>query len=225
MQIELDRATVNVMKLNKPKIIKAALVAADVDQLVTEANLEQVIIAHADASGKQIRNLNLDEVSLERVLLIETRLEKLSLTDAELKACDLSAARCSESSVIRTHIVGGRMTGIDFSRSTIKDVVFEDCKLDMANFRFAKLTRVQFINCMMSETDFQVAELSDVEFQASHLEKVEFGQCKIKDTDARSSELIDIRGWQSLKGMTIDSTQLVMIAPQLAHELGLKVGD
>lgn len=211
------------MKLNQPKLTKAALEPADIGQLQPEASLEQVSISHADASNKQLNNLSLDEVVFERVLLIEARLEKFSLSDGELKACDLSAARCSESSLIRVHIVGGRMTGVDFSRSTIKDVVFEDCKIDMANFRFAKLTRVQFINCQLNETDFQAAELNDVEFQASHLEKTEFGQCKIKNVDVRSSELVDIRGWQFLRGLKIDSTQLVTVAPQLALELGLKV--
>jgi uncharacterized protein YjbI with pentapeptide repeats len=113
------------------------------------------------------------------------------------------------------------MTGVDLSRSTLKDVVFKDCKLDMANFRFAKLTRVTFISCTLNETDFQAAELSEVVFEDCYLEKVEFGQSKVKQVDARTSQLYDIRGWQSLKGLIIDSTQLVMIAPQLAHELGL----
>jgi uncharacterized protein YjbI with pentapeptide repeats len=120
-------------------------------------------------------------------------------------------------------IIGSRLTGIDLSRSTIKDVVFENCKLDMANFRFAKLTRVRFVNCALFETDFQAAELSGVEFQDSQLEKVEFHHCKLRAVDARTSQLFDIRGWQSLKGLTIDTTQLVTVAPQLALELGLTI--
>lgn len=213
------------MKLNKPKLTRTGLDSINVQRLVTEATLDQITISYADASGLKAKNLSLDEAMLEKVLLTEARLEKLSLTDTELRACDLSAAGCSESSLIRAYIVGGRMTGVDFSRSTIKDVIFEDCKLDMANFRFAKLTRVQFINCQLTETDFQAAELTDVEFQTSHLDKVEFGQCKIKNVDARSSELLDIRGWQYLRGLKIDSTQLVTIAPQLAAGLGIKIED
>lgn len=213
------------MKLNKPKLIKAGLEPIDIKRLIPEASLEQISLTGADASGLQAKSLGIDEATLEKVLLIEARLEKFSLSDGELKACDLSAARCSESSLIRVHTIGGRMTGVDFSRSTIKDVIFEDCKLDMANFRFSKLTRVQFINCHLTETDFQAAELTDVEFQISHLEKVDFGQCKIKNVDARSSDLIDIRGWQYLRGLKIDSTQLVMVAPQLAAGLGIKIED
>lgn len=213
------------MKPDKPKLAKAALAAASISRLADEADLEQIIISYADASGLSAHGLSLDEAILERVLLTGAQLDKLSLADTEFKACDLSAAHCCESSLIRVRIAGGRMNGVDFSRSTIKDVVFEECKLDMANFRFAKLTRVQFLNCQLRETDFQAAELSGVRFQGSYLEKAEFGQCKIKNVDARSSQLIDIRGWQSLKGLTIDSMQLAAVAPQLALELGLAVED
>ncbi len=213
------------MNLTRPKLTKAGLEQTDISQLAAEASLERIIVSRADADGLQAKNLSLDEALLEKVLLVEAGLEKLGLTDVELHACDLSAARCSESTFTRAHIIGGRMTGIDLSRSTIKDVVFEDCKLDMANFRFAKLTRVQFIGCQLTETDFQVAELTDVAFQDCHLEKVEFGQCKIKHVDARTSQLFDIRGWQSLKGLTVDSMQLAAIAPQLVLELGIIVKD
>ncbi len=214
------------MKLTLPQLPpQAGLELAQVRQLKTEASLERIMLVHVDATGLRASNLSLDEAILEKVSLIEARLEKLRLSDAELKTCDLSAARCSESSWIRVRARGGRMAGLDLSRSVINDVIFENCKLDMANFRFAKLTRVQFTDCSMRETDFQMAELNDVVFQTSHLEKTEFHQCKLKAVDARSSELVGIRGWQSLKGLTIDSTQLVTIAPQLALDLGLVIQD
>lgn len=212
------------MKLTNPTINKASLDSTGTDSLQPEARLEQVMIS-GEGVGLRASNLSIEESVLDRVLLIEAKLEKLSLGDVELKACDFSAAHCSESSLVRVHFNGARMTGVDFSRSTFKDIIFEDCKLDMANFRFAKLTRVKFINCMLNEADFQVAELREVAFESCHLEKVEFGQSKIKQVDVRSSQLYDIRGWQSLKGLVIDSTQLVMVAPQLANELGIVIKE
>jgi uncharacterized protein YjbI with pentapeptide repeats len=213
------------VKLNKPKITRSALVACSVGQLIADADLEQIVLSNADASGLQAKSLNIDEAVLEKVLFVEAALEKLSLTDTLLKNCDLSATNCANSSLVRTHITGGRITGADFSHGVLKDVVFEDCKLDIANFRFAKLTRVHFLHCEMVETDFLGTELQDVVFQDCHIEKVEFHNAKIKHVDARTSQLLNIRGWQSLKGMTVDSTQLITIAPQLAAELGLIIED
>jgi uncharacterized protein YjbI with pentapeptide repeats len=214
------------MKIQTPKLPpRAALDIIQLQQFMTDTSLEHVLLAHADLRNVQIKSLSLDESLLEKVVLAEARLTKLGVSDSKLQACDLSAARCSDGSFIRTHLVGCRMTGVDLSHCTIKDVVFEDCKLDMANFRSAKLTRVHFVNCTLVETDFLAAELHDVVFQSSHLEKVEFGQCKLRNTDARSSQLFDIRGWQSLRGLHIDSLQLASIAPQLALALGLVVKD
>ena len=210
------------MKLNTPTINKTSLDVMDVGSLESEARLEQVLLT-GEGVGLRAPNANVEESALERALLIEAKLEKLGLKDVVLKACDFSAARCSESSFLRAYFKGGRMAGVDFSRSTLHDVVFEDCKLDMANFRFTKLKRVRFVNCIMNETEFQVAELSEVDFESCHLEKVEFAQCKIKQVDVRTSQLYDIRSWQSLKGLIIDPTQLVMIAPELANELGIVV--
>jgi uncharacterized protein YjbI with pentapeptide repeats len=84
---------------------------------------------------------------------------------------------------------------------------------------------VRFIDCTLSETDFLGARLHDVEFQRSTLERTVFDQVRAQKLDLRSSELIDISGWRSLKGVTIDNLQLIAIAPYLAHELGFTVRD
>lgn len=214
------------MNIRTPQLQNKAVFATGLaDELKTEATIEQTILRDVDVSMLVAKNLSFDECILEKVILAESKLEKLGLLDAALKACDLSAAYCGMASLIRAHITGCRLTGTDFSRSTIKDVIFENCKLDMANFRYAKITRVRFVDCILTDTDFQVAELNQVSFEGCQLDKTQFSSCKIKDVDMRSSQLIEVRGWQYLKGATIGSEQLAAIAPQLALELGLKVRD
>jgi uncharacterized protein YjbI with pentapeptide repeats len=194
-------------------------------EVVPEESFVHVQLIGVELSGLSASGLSFDESILEKVLFGEARLERLGLTDSELLRCDLAAARCTGSSFIRVGVSGTRLAGTDLSRSLIKDVVFEDCKLDMANFRFTKLTRVRFISCTLHETDFQMAELTDVEFQSCQLLKTAFDRCKPRSVDARTSQLHDIRGWQSLRGLTIDPIQLAAVAPELAAELGLKVAE
>lgn len=214
------------MNIIKPKLpTSAKLKLITTDKLVSHETYESVRLENDDAFGLNFIKLGFDEATFQKVLFVGSKLDHISLMDTEFSRCDLSAAKCVEASVIRTRFVGGRMTGVDFSRSALKDVIFENCKLDMANFRFAKLTNVQFVDCMMYETDFQQAMLTDVEFVSSDLEKVEFGQCRLKNVDARTSQLYDTRGWQSLRGLTIDSTQLIQIAPELAAEFGISVKE
>jgi len=214
------------MKLQAPKIPnKSGLTASTVKQLIAETTIESIWLHDVDASGLIAKSLGIDEAVLEKVVLAGAKLERFSITDAELRGCDLSAAQCPHASILRTHIKGGRLTGIDLSRSMIRDVVFEGCKLDMANFRYATLERVSFVDCMLTETDFQAAELSIVSFATSTLDRVEFGHCRLKDCDVRTSQLLAVRGWQYLKGLSVDSTQLIAIAPQLALELGIIIKD
>ena len=162
---------------------------------------------------------------MERVLLASAQLERLSVSDVVIKDCDLSAANCSESSWFRALIKGGRLTGWDGNKSLLKDVEFRGCKLDMANFRFAKLERVRFVDCVLTEADFLGADMKDVDFQDCRLERTQFSQAKLRAVDLRSSQLIDIKGWTSMKGAIIDDVQLVAAAAYLANEIGLIIKD
>lgn len=107
----------------------------------------------------------------------------------------------------------------------MQDVVFEECRLDLANFRFAKFKRVKFIDCELTEADFQGAEFTDTSFENSQIERVEFSNTRHMRTDLTSSTLTDVRGWASLKGATIDAVQLMAVSPELAATLGIKIAD
>jgi uncharacterized protein YjbI with pentapeptide repeats len=70
-----------------------------------------------------------------------------------------------------------------------------------------------------------MATLTNVTFSSSELKKVAFSRAVLKNVDARTSQLFDIRGWSSLKGLALDTTQLMTIAPELANEFGLIIED
>lgn len=208
-----------------PPQLPAVLDMADTTLFGDEASLETSRFEDADWSGMVAHSVSLDEVIIERSLLTEAKLEKFAARDAIFKNCDFSAAGCSEASLQRVSFNGGRMTGWDCNKGMFKDVTIENCKLDMTNFRFMKLTRVRFVSCMMTEADFLGSELSEVSFEDCLLERADFNQCKLKNVDLRSSQLINLRGWQYLKGATIDNLQLMAAAPYLANEIGITVAD
>jgi uncharacterized protein YjbI with pentapeptide repeats len=108
---------------------------------------------------------------------------------------------------------------------SIQDVVFKGCKLDLVNFRFAKLKNVIFRDCLVSDTDFYNAELTNVRFDKCNIEKIELSGTKNKNLDLRSSQLGSIHGSGSLKGAIIDQMQLMQLAPYLAQEIGLTIKD
>jgi uncharacterized protein YjbI with pentapeptide repeats len=102
-------------------------------------------------------------------------------------------------------------------------VSFVDCKLDLANFRFAKLKNVLFDSCVLTEADFAGATFNNVSFDNCELDKADFSNTKCTKLDLRGSSIVDVIGISSLKGAIVSPEQLISLAPQLAAEIGLVV--
>ena len=119
----------------------------------------------------------------------------------------------------------GMHSGIVLSDTSIKDVIFEGAKLNLANLRIAKLRRVRFVGCDLTEADFQGADMQSVAFVDCDLSRAEFAGCKMKDVDLRGSDISTIRGVAGLKGGQIDTAQLISISQVMAAELGLVVEE
>jgi len=206
--------------------------SADLERL---ANLEQLMLrdetllgaalASEDVSGVRAKGFAGSELRLEKVTLSHAKLEKLGLTDTELLACELIATAAPDSSWRRVLVKDSHCSGLQLQASVLQDVTFVGCKLTMANFRFAKLKNVCFTDCTLDEADFYEAQLQDVIFKNCSLDRTEFSGAKLKQVDFRTSDIVGILGLRSLAGATIDSIQLVALAPLLAGELRITVKD
>jgi uncharacterized protein YjbI with pentapeptide repeats len=209
------------MTISAPRI-PSQLTTATLDDLLA-GDLEDVRLQNIDATNCHATSLEISGVALEKIVLTAAQFERINARDLKTLKCDLSSAVMNSGAINRAAFDGCRMTGCDFNKTQLHDVTFTGCKLDMANLRFADLRRVRFVDCTLNETDFLGATLHDVSFQSCLLEKTVFDQAKCKQVDLRSSQLLEVSGWHSLKGATIDDLQLVAVAPYLACELGIIV--
>lgn len=214
-------ATLQRMKLSRPRI--PARLAEGSLELLLEGDLEEVRIYGVDATKVAIAAPGFDSVVLEKVGFLQAQLLRINAKDLQVKQSDFSSSALTDGSINRAEFTNCRMTGVDFNKTNLHDVIFRGCKLDMANFRFADLRRVQFVDCTLVETDFLGTTLQDVDFQSCVLEKTVFDRTQCKQVDLRSSQLVEISGWGSMKGVIIDDSQLISAAPCLAHELGISV--
>ena len=78
---------------------------------------------------------------------------------------------------------------------------------------------------MLREVDFGGATLVRVSFPGCTLTGADFTQAACTEVDLRGATLGITAGWESLHGVTIDSVQLVTLAPYLARHLGITVTD
>jgi uncharacterized protein YjbI with pentapeptide repeats len=178
-----------------------------------------------DLSAANIYALAISEAQLDKVTAMQADFEKIGLSDVILTHADWTATNCAEASWRRVHLDNIRGSGLKLQTSTQRDVVFDTCKLNLSNFRFAKMRDVLFKDCILDEADFYGATLESVRFQHCSLQKVTFSTVKCKHVDLRTSDLFDISGVDSLRGATIDSVQLIALAQTFAAQLGLRVSD
>jgi uncharacterized protein YjbI with pentapeptide repeats len=165
------------------------------------------------------------ELQLNKINASQSHLERTSFSDVAFANCDLIATSFPEASWRRVLIKGSRASGLQLQSSTLKDVSFVECKLNLANFRFAKLSNVVFQDCILDEVDFYAAELCRVDFRRCSLGKTQFSSARLRHVDLRTSDVLSVMGISSLSGAMIDSTQLIGLAPRLAVELKLHVTD
>lgn len=211
------------MKLARPRLLPQLEDGSIKDLL--EGELDEVRLYDIDATKTTVLALDISGVLLEKMGFLQAQLPRVTARDMVAKQCDFSSTVLADGAFNRVEFINCRMTGVDFNKASVHDVLFRGCKLDMANFRFADVRRVQFIDCTFVESDFLNATLHDVRFESCVLEKVTFDQAKCKQVDLRTSQLVELSGWSSLKGAVIDTAQLMAIAPYLASTLGVIVRE
>lgn len=190
-----------------------------------DETLSEISVEHADVQGVHLNSVSLSEVKMIQTTFSQAILERTSFVDGIFSKCDFTACQLPEASWQRVAITHGRASGIQLQNSTLKNVCFENCKMNLANLRFTVLKNVIFKNCDLTEADFYNAKLEDVSFENCRLDKVEFSAAKLETVDLRTSDITNVFGIHNLGGAIIDSTQLMSLAPRLAAEYKIIVKD
>ena len=120
-------------KLKKNKLIEGlpgGYVAA-------KEQYRSLLLSGMDLSNQVAAHSSFEEVLFSQVNMSGTQWEALRLEDARLSQCDLMTANWYEAGVYRTEFIGCRMTGFLAAEARFQDVLFKDCQINLAQFRFA----------------------------------------------------------------------------------------
>ncbi len=155
----------------------------------------------------------------------ECRFEKLTFsTDGEgclfadviFDHCDLSNINFHEVVCRRVEFHNCRLTGIDFTRSTLEDVLFENCECSYANFSNSKCKR-----CSLQGTRFLEAGFSMCSFMHMEIDDCDFMGAELVDTSLRGMDFSNSRidnilvSAEGLKGVIVNEVQAVACAKLL----------
>jgi uncharacterized protein YjbI with pentapeptide repeats len=161
--------------------------------------------ASVSFGGGQLRKSRFTEVSMLQVRFVATDLAETGWQDATLTGCALAGVQAFSAAARRVAFRGAKLDSVNFRGAAFADVTFEDCVLRDVDFGGATLLRVSFAGCTLADVDFTKVRCTEV--------------------DLRGASLGIQAGYESLRGATIDSVQLVALAPFMARHLGLTVAD
>jgi uncharacterized protein YjbI with pentapeptide repeats len=149
----------------------------------------------------------------------------LDLTDVRAQACDWANLRAPRAGLVRVELRGVRLTGAQLAEAMLRDVVFSDCRVDLAGLRMARLERVAFRDCRLEELDLYAAELVDVSFERCALREATLSEAKLERCAIRGCDLAGLRGADRLAGVEMTWEDILASAPVFAAALGVHIVD
>jgi uncharacterized protein YjbI with pentapeptide repeats len=182
-------------------------------------------LIEGDFSGQEGRWTTFEEVHIVRALFTGAQLPNLRLSDALVEGADFSGAVLDEIVLSRVEFRGCRMSGVLMPQAVLRDVVFTDCKLNGANFRMLNCERVRFQSTDLRTAEFSAGHLRSTSFFDCDLTGAEFSQVTSPGARFQGSSMIDIRGAEYLRGIVIDSNQVLPLAVRVFAGLDISVDD
>ena len=190
------------------------------DQIQCNTRYEHVALIEQNYSGQIAIGSAFDECRFERTSFRNAQLEELRLTDVSLEECDLANAIWLKTTLTRVEMVDCRLLGFRANEADVQHMVFRNCNISLAQFRFAKFKSVRFEKCNLQNADFYQSDLRGVIFDNCDLKEAQMSSAKLTNTDFRGSEINGLQVAQSdLKGLIVEPFQ----AAYLAGLMGLQV--
>jgi uncharacterized protein YjbI with pentapeptide repeats len=148
-----------------------------------------------------------------------------ALVDAVVVDADWANRQARGAVARRAELRRCRLTGTELAEAALTDVTFEECRLDLAGLRIAKLERVVFRDCRMAECDLFEATLTDVLFERCELREATFGGVKVQRVELRGCDLAGLHGAEALRGVRMPWNDVLENGPLFAAALGVEIVD
>ena len=203
-----------------PSLDLATLPDHDLDN---ESTFERLGFYDIDLSQRSAESVEFTQCRFRGADLSGTQVDRVGLTDCLAENSNLANVRADAGALVRVRFVMSRMTGFTVAKGLLRDVEFEDCRLDLSGWRFTDFQATRFINCNLTRADFTEADLTGAQFVGCDLTGAQFDKAKMEGTRFRKCVLVDIGGVLSWRGATVDGNDLIALSYTLAHALGIRI--
>ena len=109
--------------------------------------------------------------------------------DCEFSNCNLSLINLKSSSLKGVVFKNCKLLGIEFNHCDdfLFEVIFYDCTIDFASFASKKMTKTLFSNCSLKEVSFLNANLFQSKFDKCNLEGALFNDTDLREVNFSTS--------------------------------------
>ncbi|MEY2473850.1 MAG: hypothetical protein QOK28_3179 [Actinomycetota bacterium] len=195
------------------------------DELVDD-DVWSMVLATDDYVGQRADGVEMGDVIVRGGRWSGVVLDGWRAFGVAFEDCDLSGFSLLDEAVLQNvSFTRCRLSGANFSGARLRRVTFSECKLDDVNLRMADAEQVVFADAVLVGSDLHAAKLTDVRMRGCDLRATDWTKAALKTVDLRGSRLEDIRGADRLRGVTIESSQVVPLAYSLAVALELTIED
>ena len=200
--------------VNPPRLPATLPVAASpLDELPADGETcAGVELQRADLSGRAIARPHFDTVIFTQVIATGVHFDHLRAEDVRFRGCNLANAVWPDAMCSRLEFIGCRMTGFSAQEGEFADVVFRDCKLDLAQFYHTNLHGARFEDCPLTGGDLRGADLTGAVLARCDLSGADLTGAALAGVDLRTCMIDGMRiGPQELRGATVDEAQAVAL--------------
>ena len=189
--------------------------------------------ASDEREGERYSDADLSDYDLSGANFIECEFDAVTLTDTQLRGARFVDTLVTAS--FAPTLLAGRTTWRDASVQSprwgsaemfdadLNSVHLRGGKIDYLNLRGARLTNVLIEDCQIGELDLGSIRGDRVAIRNCRIGTLDLTRAFCKNVDLRSSEFSTVNGLEGLRGVTVDDSQLALLAPVLAAHLGLVV--
>ena len=171
---------------------------------LAHAQFEQCVL-HGSADRADLTGATLMDVSVQ-----DPQTPVLLLRDASLR---------------RVRISGGRIGTLDLTDARIGELEIRDVRIDYLTLGGARAEDVEVADSAIRALDVPLATLARVRFAGCRADEVDVRGLGAEDLDLRGLDALSYLDVLSLKGATMSSRQIELLAGVLAAAAGIDVRD
>ncbi|QFG23400.1 pentapeptide repeat-containing protein [Actinomadura sp. WMMB 499] len=215
--------------LKEPKAPRIPASLAPADPLEHELRDDGTYIALEwgpfDLVGHDVESVDFERCRFTDTRLSAGTLRRAGFADVAFTGCDLANLRLFDSRAFSARVRTSRLTGMSWTDCGFRDVLFDECRADLSDYRFSRFKDVVFRDCNLQEANFQGADLSGVRFENCRLAGAQFSDATLTGARFTGCDLWDVAGVASLGGAILAPSDARSALPSLAAALGITIAD